>query len=1185
MFARKISASVLMAFVTLITAAFAAGQDPRGTLTGAVTDASGAVLPGVSISVKNTETGIQQDVVTNAEGRYQVLYLNPGIYAVTAQLTGFKRFVNAATRVGVSDVVRLDIVLQAGGVEETVTVTADTPLMNTSAISGTTVDARQIAELPLGDGTAYMLSRLAPGIMDTSDLHFSRPADNGNLAGIVANGTQGGNEFKIDGAPNMSNAKGVGFSPPSGAISEFKVQTNAFDAQTGHTAGAVVNLVLKSGTNAMRGEGGYFNRDDSRSATPLLTKRQPGAEKPTREYNRYTGTVGGPIVRNKTFYMGSFERLKDIQPEPSAYTVPTMKMREGDFSEFTTQIFNPFTATGSTRARTAFANNRILDGMINPVARAYAALYPEPNRPGTEDNYFTNQLRPYDYNAFMGRVDHNFNSNNRLYVTGYWNRREEDRYNWAQDVNGGIINGVAVTRGFDYRANIGLTTGYTAVISPSLLLDVRASGARFDEYRDPAEEIDPGALGFSQSALQVISGYKYLPFVTFGNFSTTNANSTIASLGSQRSDWGEGFARPMDTYSVQPTLTKIWRQHTARLGYEYRLQRWDITNAAYGAGRYHFSGFFTRANNSAAENNIAQVWAQFLLGLPNVGTSTVASPGADNPRPSQFEIASPGEFTQGYHGLFLQDDWQLTNRLTLNAGIRFEINTGLRESQNRNIGPFDFASPSPVEAAARAAYALNPMPEISPTNFRAVGGLTFADGAVNETIMKALPRAAGSFLLDDRTVIRAGVGLFSYDHFFENINQTGFSQATPVIVSNDTGLTLTGATLTNPLLGGQLIQPVGSALGLSSQLGQGLGTLYPGEREAPYYTRWEASIQRDFGQGWVASLTYLGSRGRNLPVVQAINNLPTQYLSTLRSRDFANQTFLGVSFPNPFQGLLPGSTINGATIQRSNLLRPYPHFGAFSIERYEGSDRYNAGTIQLQKRFGNGNSISTQYTRSSLRDKLNYLNPMDGQLEDRISPNDRPDRFSLGSVLRLPFGRDERWGRSWNRLTDAALGGWQLSATYQYQSGAPLTWGNVFYNERCGNPLDLRSNIGQGVDGGIAGLDVPAWDISCFYFDDLATPALRRSDQRISLANNVRYFPSTLPHVRTDDIHLLDVGISKNFALPRNMRLQLRLEAINALNYTVLWAPNVTPSNASFGLITTDRNNPRDFQIGLRFTF
>src|SRR5262249_42250076 len=230
---------------------------------------------------------------------------------------------------------------------ETVTVSGAPPLLNsTTGISGTTVDSAQIAQLPLGDGTAYMLTRLAPGIMDSSDLHFARPADNGNLGGIVSNGVQGGNEFTIDGAPNLSNARGVGFSPPSDAISEFKVQTNAFDAQSGHTAGAVVNLALKSGTNSVHGAGSYFNRDGSRTATPLLTERAGGL-KPTREYNRFTGTVGGSIARDKTFFMGSFEHLRDVQPEPASYTVPTDKMRRGDLSEFGTQIFDPLTASGT----------------------------------------------------------------------------------------------------------------------------------------------------------------------------------------------------------------------------------------------------------------------------------------------------------------------------------------------------------------------------------------------------------------------------------------------------------------------------------------------------------------------------------------------------------------------------------------------------------------------------------------------------------------------------------------------------------------------------------------------------------------------------------------------------------------------------------------------------------------------
>jgi hypothetical protein len=1193
---RALAACAILVALLLLPAGPAAAQDPRGSITGTVADATGGVLPGVTVVVKNVETGVEQNVVTDAEGRFQVMYLNPGNYHVTAELSGFKKTVRENNRVGVSDVVRLALVLETGGVEETVTVSAEAPLLNTSSgISGTTIETQQISELPLGDGTAYMLSRLAPGIMDSSDLHFSRPADNGNLAGIVANGTQGGNAFSIDGAPNMSNAKGVGFSPPSGAISEFKVQTNAFDASTGHTAGAVVNLALKSGTNTFNGEAAYFNRDDSRTATPLLTERAGGA-KPTREYNRYTGTVSGPIVHNKTFFMGSFEHLRDVQPEPASYTVPTEKMRQGDLSEFAPGIYDPNTVT-SGGVRTAFAGSVIPKDRINAVAAAYAALYPLPNRDGTSANYFTNQLRPYDYNSAMGRVDHNFTSQNRMFATGYWNKRREDRYNWAAGATNadadGVINGFAVTRGFDYRANLGVTVGYTSVLQSSLLLDIRASGARFDEYRDPFQTFEPASLGFSSTAAGLMGDYKYLPLFTFGSFSTTNSNSTIASLGAQRSDWGDGFSRPMDTYSVQPTLTKILGGHTMRSGYDFRTQIWNITSNGYPAGRYQFNGAYTRATNSAALNDRGQSWAQFLLGLPTAVTGAVATPGTTS---SQFEIASPGSFTQTYHGLFFQDDWRVSERLTVNAGLRLEINTGMSEKDNRNLAGYDFVTPNPIEPAAKAAYALNPIAQIPVSDFKATGGLLFANGAVNDTTTKVLPRGAAAYLLTDHTVVRGGVGLFSYDYFFENINQAGFAQATPVLVTNDNGITFTGANLTNPVPGGQLIQPVGSALGLQSQLGQNLGTVYQSNREAPYYTRWEASLQHDFAAGWVTSFTYVGSVGTKLPVAHTVNGIPTQYLSTSRSRDTVNEAFLSQNVPNPFAGLLPGSTINGASVARSQLLRPYPHFGGtFAVEEYTGSDSYQSGTAQVQKRFSRGNSLTAQYTYSRTRDKLNFLNAADGVLEDRISPNDRPHRFSIGGVLAVPFGKGQKWGNDSNGFTDALLGGWQLSTTYQYQSGAPLVWGtNTYYDSACGNPLDLVSNIGAKVNGAIAGLDAgtPGWNISCFYFHDALVqtngvddPVKQRADQRIQMGNTVRYFPSTLPRVRTDDLHLLDIGLSKSFKMPRGMRLQLRMEAINALNYTVLWNPNLTVNNSNFGYVNTDRNSPRDFQLGLRFTF
>jgi hypothetical protein len=411
-----------------------------------------------------------------------------------------------------------------------------------------------------------------------------------------------------------------------------------------------------------------------------------------------------------------------------------------------------------------------------------------------------------------------------------------------------------------------------------------------------------------------------------------------------------------------------------------------------------------------------------------------------------------------------------------------------------------------------------------------------------------------------------------YDLFFDNINQLGFSVGSPVLTTLDNGLTFAGANLTNPIPSGGLTQPVGAALGLGSSLGLNLtgnaaggggqqtsNNLAEPHRQAPFYTRWEISVQHDFGSGWVAGATYVGSRGRNLPTFCDVNNIPIQYLSTSRFRDTANETLLATNVAKPFAGLLADSTINGATVQRQQLLRPFPEFGTFGIEEYGGSDTYNAGTLQLERRFRNGNSFSVQYTRSRVRDKLKFLNPADGVLEDRVSPNDRPNRLAIGSSMLLPFGRGRHWGNEWNRPVDAILGGWQFSGTYQYQSGFPLTWNATYYDASCGDPSSLVWSIGKTVNGKIMGLDVPAWDTSCFYFHDAAVqtngvdnPATQRSDPRIQLANNVRYFPSTLPDVRTHQLHLMDLGLFKNFSLPRRMTMQFRMEIINALNYTVL---------------------------------
>jgi hypothetical protein len=1179
---------LLCAVLLISTSVFA--QDFRGGVSGTVKDASGAVLPGVTVTVTNVETNVASTAITDAKGFYQIRYLNSGTYNVEAKLEGFKPVVRKDVTVRIGDTIPTDFRMELGGMTEVITVTAKQAVIDTtSAVTGQVIDSTQIQRLPLGDGTAYMLTRLAPGLADSSDLHFSRPMDNGNLAGITTNGALGGNEFTLDGAPNRvspnntsagNNSGVVGFSPPSDAIAEYKVQTNSFDAQSGHTAGATVNLALRSGTNAIKGTAGYYNRSDQRSATPLLSKRA-GAEKPTREYDRMLGSLSGPILRDRTFFMVSFEHLRDVQPEPSTFSVPTAKMRAGDLSEFSTIIYDPLTATGSTNTRKPFAGNQIPGGRINPVARAYMNLYPEQNRPGSNRNYFTNMLRPYDYNGVVGRFDHNLNDANKLFLTGYWNKRREDRYNWAlgaTNATNGAINDFSVTSGFDYRSNTGATVGYTSVMANSLVLDLRGAWSRFGEWRAAGDTFDPASLGFSSTAKQLMKDYHYLPFITFGGFSTTNSNSTIASLGSQRADWGTGFNRPFTQISFIPTVDWLLGEHSLRSGYELRNQRWDITVPAYGAGRYFFNGAYTRLNNSAALNDPAQEWAQFLLGLPTVQTGTVANAGSNS---SQFEISAEGDWRQVSHALFVQDDWHISSNLTLNLGVRMELMQAMSEAKDRALAGFDTTVTSPIAATAIANYAKNPIAEIPVGQFSVNGGLKFANGGIYNNLSKVMPRAAFSYLLGDKTVIRGGVGLFSYDYYFDAGNQTGFSQPTPILTTNDNGATFL-TDISNPIPSGTLVQPTGSSLGLSTGLGLNIGTVVPSHRESPYYTRWQLGAQRDIGAGFKVEAYYIDSHGTHLPVTREINGIPTQYLSTSPIRDTAQEAFLSQTSPNPFAGLLPGSTINSATIARSQLLRPFPEFISVVTEEYRGSDHYQAGTILLEKRFTGHNSLVTSYTRSHESDKLNYLNPADGNLESRVSPNDRPNRFTLGGILDLPWGHGQRYGSNWNGLMDAVLGGWSVSAAYQWQSGFPLTWGTNIYYDPARDPKDLKSNIGGSCPGGgKAGLDCPAWDISGFYVPG----GTGRTDTRIQLGNNVRYFPSTLPNVRTANLNLLDFGLYKTFGLSRGMNLQIRIEAINALNYTVLWNPDQNPRNATFGFVNQDRNNPRDIQLGARVTF
>src|SRR5262245_21843414 len=375
----------LVAWCLSVSTIGAAAQDFRGAITGRIVDSSGAVLPGVTVTATNVATNVASTTSSNTEGAYTIPYLTPGTYTVLAELSGFKKLSRERLDVRIGDRLVVDLRLEVGQVEETVMVTATSPLLEIGSASvGQVIDEKRISLMPLSDGNPFVLSRLVPGVAFTGDLKFSRPFDNAGTSGINADGASGGNEFTLDGSPNMTSGRRVAFVPPAGAVQQFKVGTATFDAGDGHTAGAIVNVTLKSGTNSLKGEGYYYVRRDELSATDFFVNKS-GSTKPDLKYDRPGGFLGGPIRSNRTFFFGAVEWLYDTFPEPLPQTVPTQAMRSGDFSALLAQgtiIYDPATATqvGGRVVRQPFPNNVIPANRINPIAAKLLQYYPLPNQ-------------------------------------------------------------------------------------------------------------------------------------------------------------------------------------------------------------------------------------------------------------------------------------------------------------------------------------------------------------------------------------------------------------------------------------------------------------------------------------------------------------------------------------------------------------------------------------------------------------------------------------------------------------------------------------------------------------------------------------------------------------------------------------------------------------------------------------
>ena len=1167
--------SSMMMWLCLVTT-ISYAQESRAVVLGRVTDSSGAAVPGAKVIAQSLDTNITTSSVANADGGFQLNYLQPGPYKITVEATGFKKSSRDSIDVRVGDRLALDFSLEVGAVSDTVNITSETPLLDTtSATTGMVIDGKRAAELPVVGGNAFYLSRLSPGVTTAGGRTAGNPFDYGSGSNLIGNGVRSGtSEVTLDGSPNMFE-RNTSFSPPQDLVAEFKIQTTSYDASIGHASGALTNVSIKSGTKDLHGTA-YMN-DSRLRAIPWHTNRfigqqvaVPGANVedirtrnvPGWLHQRWGATATGPVVipkvyngRAKTFWSFGYEGLKIKRNLSFTGTMPTEKERNGDFSDLlklgpTYQLYDPFTikpATGGRFSRTAIAGNIIPANRIDPTAKKILAFFPLPNQAGSADgrqNYFTTQVIDRSNRNFLGRLDHNFNENHRLFVRYTQNYQ----YDTTVQFEGGATGTVAEQPGR------GLAVDDVYTFSPTLVMNLRYSVSHQTPIAGRLTNgFDLTSLGFPTSLVNELKAKTNFAGVSFPSINITNFTTIGQDGGNQRSIYYHVFGN---------TMTKIIGNHSLKFGGEYRLQRENGFNYGNVAPTFTFAEAYTRGplDNSAVAP-IGHGLASFLLGIPTGGAVSVNSSRAQQ---------------SDFIGVFLHNDWRVNKRLTLNLGLRYEYEGAPTERFDRTVRGFDATAASPIAAQALTNYTANPIPELPVAQFKTLGGLNFAGVSGNPRGLWSadsnnfMPRIGMAFSLNQKTVLRVGFGIYfdtiGVDRI--DVNQGGFNQATNLIPTLDNGQTYI-ATLANPFPGGLQAAP-GSSQGLRTFLGRAIS--YFNEKPLnPYLSRWSFSVQRELPGKMVAEVTYVGSRGNKIGVDRNINALPNRYLSTKTERDQATIDFLGAQVRNPFFGIadFTGTGLAGQNVARSQLLRPFPHFGDITVTESNGYSWYHSLQVGVEKRLTKGLTFQASWTYSKLMEAIGYLNAGDTRLEEVISDQDYPHRFVINGIYQLPFGKGQKWLGGANRWADLAVGGWQFQGWFEGQSGEALGFGNAIVR---GNLRDLVLPVGQRT--------TDAW------FNLTAANTVFERDNAKQLASNVRTLPSRFSFIRADGTNNWDLSLFKNFRVTEKYKIQFRAESFNALNHVQFAGPTTGVTNTAFGTITGEKGHgQRQWTFGLKLMF
>lgn len=1137
---------VCVLFLCLVAAISCHAQVITGQITGRITDPSGALVPDAGVTIKNNDTGLERTVATNKEGYYTVPLLPPGRYRISARKEGFRVVTRSEVTLQVDAVARLDFTLEVGAVSDTVEVSGTAVALETeSGAIGTVVGARDLVNLPLNSRDAFRLALLTPGVSDTRTGFAD--AFNG-VTQFTVNGGRGWNtDVLIDGVSNVTPGAFmrayVAMMPTPDSLQEFKMETSAFSSEFGRTGAGVVNMVMKSGTNYFHGSAHDFLRNSALDANNFFSNRA-GTPRGSYKRNQYGGTVGGPIKRNNAFFFVSYESLIERPADTRTDTVPTAQQAAGDFSNsFQTvsgkcqpvQIFDP----RSTRAnpnggfiRDPFPGNKIPASALDAVGSKAVSYYPLPNIAGApctgSNNFFSTMTSPYTTHQIDSKVDWSPTEKDRAFVglSYFGNQRNRpNHYGTVGDPLGVQLSNETIPA-MEGRA------GYTHILKPNLVLDFHGGAIRWAR-NDAPQGFQLGTLGFPANLQSQLSPQSD----SFPNFVPTG----YSNLGYL---WGS-VAQFGNSYTIAGNLTWIHGKHNVKVGGEYRInQSFEFTGFNTN-GVFNFDRSFTQGPNpNVAAANSGDSIAGLLLG---VGSGSIAK-------------LPPVFVSSHYAALFVQDTFKVTSKLTLNLGLRWDLETPRTERHNQ-LSYFDFNSPSPLAAQVPSLPNLH-------------GGLRFVGvDAANQFKTDHNnfgPRAGLAFAVRRNTIIRAGYGIF-YTMFVGgavggSAGLDGFQNSTQWVGSVD-GLTPVNY-LSNAFPNG-LLQPSGSALGLNTLVGQPITAQRDGaiERWSPvgYMQSWNLNIQQELPLGIFLQAAYVGSKGTKLAedVGWELNQLSPQYL--------ALGSALQQLVPNPFYGIIQSGSLAQPTIARGQLLRPYPQFQGV-IDYWPASDMsiYHSLQLQLQRQFKGGLGFSFAYAHAKMiDDRGGYQNSYNLRAERSISTDDVPNRVVFSAVYELPVGKGKRLAGNWPTALSSVVGNWQLNAVVTVANGFPLgiTAANV---AGLYNALE-RANIAGDVAAVPNGRSIAQW-FNTAAFQQPAPFTFGNAGRNLSA-------------IRDDGNKNVDFSLFKQIPWGEARRCELRGEFFNFFNRPQFAAPGTTLGAGTFGVVSAQRNSPRQVQLALKIIF